>query len=715
MGRVKRRPSLLGTLGIVLLVAALVLLYYELPVLPDMTQKWADRSYELMGVGLVLPAFFLLVLLTLWRLGRFSFIWRRRWLALLAFSLAGWDIATLTDPSYGGAWGQRFLGPPTWIAFLRLAVLFYLGLIFWAPGPTVNVTRQALLLIEQPFLYPLRWRLRHPRPAKAPVEPSPVGEEEGKKEDNKEGKKEEAPPKQPFKPAPAPAPARLRQVVMDVWKKRAPTPSSPAQPVLTASGWELPPLELLDMSPEAEARPMDNQKRARLLEEALSSYGVEAKVVQVNVGPSVTQFGVEPGWDRRFRDIKDKDKNGNVRVHKEEVSRTRVKVDKIVSLANDLAMALAVPAVRIEAPVPGKPLVGVEVPNTSFATVGLRGVMESAPFQRLRPKATLALALGKGAGGEVVVADLAKMPHLLIAGATGSGKTVCLNAIICCLMMYNTPEELRLMMVDPKRVELVAYNRVPHMAFPIIVDREKAVEALRWLNLEMDNRYKKFAGVGARNLDDFNKKTQPRLPYLVLFIDELADLMMAAFEEVEQGLCRLAQLARAVGIHLVVATQGPSVDVITGLIKANFPTRISFAVTSQVDSRTILDSVGAEKLLGRGDMLYMPTDASKPKRLQGTFVSDAETERVVYFWGNQRRPEITPIKFEDMSQLATADKGSDDSMMDAARQLAKEHKYISTSFLQRRLRIGYPRAARIMEKLEEEGFGREPTERNSES
>ncbi len=685
MGRAARRPSLWGTLGLALFALALVLLYWYAPVLPDMARDYAREAYRLMGLGVAIPGFLLLVLLILWRLGRLSFIWRRRWLALLAFSLAGWGTATLTDPTYTGEWGPVIFGPPTSLQLFRLAVLFYLGLFIWAPRLTLRVTRRVLLFIERPLLFPLRWRLRPRRPAEAPVEPPRIKEEE------------EAPPKQPPKPSTLPAPARLRKVVMEVWKKRAPPPA-PAQPILTASGWELPPLELLDISPEAEPRPMDNEKRAHLLEEALASYGVEAKVVQVNVGPSVTQFGVEPGWERRFRELKEKDKNGNVRVRKEEVSRTRVKVERIVSLANDLALALAVPSVRIEAPVPGKPLVGVEVPNTSFAVVGLRSVMESAPFQRLRPKATLALALGKGAGGEVVVADLAKMPHLLIAGATGSGKTVCLNALICCLMMYNTPEELRLMMVDPKRVELVAYNRVPHMAFPIIVDREKAVEALRWLNLEMDNRYKKFAEVGARNLDDYNKKIRPPLPNLILLIDELADLMMAAFEEVEHGLCRLAQLARATGIHLIVATQRPSVDVVTGLIKANFPTRLSFAVTQLVDSRTILDMAGAEKLLGRGDMLFLPTEATKPKRLQGCYVSDAEIERLVAFWSRQKGP-VTQI-----GEPTAPTKEGEDSLLEAARRLAQEHRKLSPSFIQRQLQVGYPRAVKLMEMLEKEGL-----------
>ena len=473
----------------------------------------------------------------------------------------------------------------------------------------------------------------------------------------------------------------------------------------------MPPITILDKPTEVELSQSEIEKRAELIQEALASYGVDAKVVQINVGPTVTQFGVEPGWDRKYKEVRERDKDGNIKVRTEEISKTRVKVDRISTLASDLALALAASSIRIEAPVPGKSIVGVEVPNTTFGLVNLRSVIESTSFQKAYAKSKLALALGKGAGGETVAADLARMPHLLIAGATGSGKTACLNSIICCLVIHNTPDDVQFIMIDPKRVELVNFNTLPHLISPVVVESDKAVLALRWLNQEMDNRYQKFAQVGARNIEGYNKNRQAgdTMPYTVLVIDELADLMMAAFDEVERTLCRLAQLARATGIHLIVATQRPSVDVVTGLIKANFPTRISFALTSQVDSRTILDSAGAEKLLGRGDMLYMPTDAAKPKRLQGTFISDAETERIVYFWGNQRRPETEPIRFEDMSQLASAEKGGEDSMMESARQLAKEHKYISTSFLQRRLRVGYPRAARIMEKLEEEGFSREPT------
>jgi len=410
-----------------------------------------------------------------------------------------------------------------------------------------------------------------------------------------------------------------------------------------------------------------------------------------------------------MKEIREKDRDGNIKVRMEEVSKTRVKVERITSLANDLALALAAPSIRIEAPVPGKSVVGVEVPNTTMGLVSLRGVIETNVFQKLKSKAKLALALGKGAGGEAVAGDLSRMPHLLVAGATGSGKTVCLASTICCLLVHNTPNDVKFIMIDPKRVELTMFNGIPHLSTPVIVDTDKAIAILRWLNQEMDKRYQKLATLGARNIEGYNKSKEgeERLPYLVLIVDELADLMMASFDEVERTLCRLAQLARAVGIHLIVATQRPSVDVVTGLIKANFPTRISFAVTSQVDSRTILDMGGAEKLLGRGDMLYMPTEAAKPKRLQGCYVSDNERERLVYFWSNQKREGATQLKIEELT--APAGKGGvpEDPLLDAARQLAKEYKHVSTSFLQRKLRIGYPRAARLMEQLEEEGIKRQ--------
>jgi S-DNA-T family DNA segregation ATPase FtsK/SpoIIIE len=671
-----------------------------------------ESLLELFGIGLVFAAPFLGIVLWIIASGRFSLFTKywKWWLCGIPLALAVWGISAFFSPgsgvasqaTLGGKIGKGIIGDSYASGILRIAGLILLGIIFAAPRGVWRVITSIFKGIGKLFL--LIWqaiRRVSQRPPKVKPEPIPpiqreieFGKVEVKKEEPAPTPIISAPPKAAEPPPP------------ETWEP------GKHQPVLTPGGWQLPPITILDKSAEVELSQSEIEKRAQLIEEALASYGVDAKVVQINVGPTVTQFGVEPGWDRKYKEIKERDKDGNVRVHMEEIAKTRVKVDRISALASDMALALAASSIRIEAPVPGKSIVGIEVPNTTFGMVNLRSVIESAAFQKAYAKSKLTIALGKGAGGETVAADLARMPHLLIAGATGSGKTACLNSTICCLLIHNTPDDVKFIMIDPKRVELVNFNSLPHLVAPVIVDSEKAVLALRWLNQEMDNRYQKFAQAGARNIEGYNKNRQAgeTMPYMVLVIDELADLMMAAYDEVERTLCRLAQLARATGIHLIVATQRPSVDVVTGLIKANFPTRISFALTSQVDSRTILDSAGAEKLLGRGDMLYMPTDAAKPKRLQGTFISDAETERIVYFWGNQRRPEAEAVRFEDMSQLASVEKGGEDSMMDAARQLAQEHKYISTSFLQRRLRIGYPRAARIMEKLEEEGYSREPGE-----
>ena len=510
----------------------------------------------------------------------------------------------------------------------------------------------------------------------------------------------EVTPKFPVREIPTQGP-ESRQVALDIWRQYG----EPAS-LTSVDGWKMPHVDILDKTRETEFNDADNAQRAQVIEEALASYGVAGKVVQINVGPTVTQFGIEPGWDIKTKRVVEKDKDGNTIVREEEVARIRVKVERITSLANDLALALAAPTIRIEAPVPGKPIVGVEVPNRVYSTVSLRSVIETNAFQKILTKSKLAMALGKGAGGEAVSADLAKMPHLLIAGATGSGKTVCLNAVICCILMNNSPYDTKLVLIDPKRVELTPFNSLPHLAAPVIVDTDKALAAMRWLNVEMDNRYKKLANAGARNIEGFNhdKTGAEKMPNLVLVIDELADLMMAGFDEVEHILCRLAQLARAVGIHLVVATQRPSVDVITGLIKANFPTRISFAVTSQVDSRTVLDMVGAEKLLGHGDMLFAPTDAAKPKRLQGCYVSDPEVERLVYFWNSQKRDDNMLIKLEDMMAMSAAQKDTgEDPLMETVRKLAQDHnQQISASFLQRKLNIGYPRAARLFDRYKEE-------------
>ncbi|MQC16698.1 MAG: DNA translocase FtsK [Chloroflexi bacterium] len=492
----------------------------------------------------------------------------------------------------------------------------------------------------------------------------------------------------------------------------------------SADGWQLPPTKLLAPQPAATDRAADNQRRAQLIESTLASFGVDAKVAEINEGPTITQFGVEPGWDVKTRVVTERDAAGTVitdgagqpRTNEVEVSRTRIRVNRITALQNDLALALAAPALRIEAPVPGKAVVGIEVPNGSTSIVTMRQILESGTYQQLAKKGGLPLALGAGVSGEAVVADLAKMPHVLIAGATGAGKSVMLNAIIASLLTNFSPEQLRLVMIDPKRVELTGYAPIPHLAYSeIIVDMDRVVGTLQAVINEMETRYRKFAQVGVRNIERYNEKEARPIPYWVVIIDELADLMLAAPYQVEHQLVRLAQLARATGIHLVVATQRPSVDVITGLIKANFPTRIAFAVSSQVDSRTILDQAGAEKLLGRGDMLYLAPDAQKPKRVQGVYVSDEEIESIVSFWTQDRFKTLVPEKYdrqleealqaaEHAGPEALPGESNEDPMLAKATDVARDSQTLSTSMLQRKLGIGYPRAARLMDLLEEQGI-----------
>ena len=695
------------------------------------TDKVANGTFALLGWGLLLIVLALAVLAGfIWRCGK-SWLWRRanRWLGAVSAILAIWGImafvpATVnsTEVTSGGYTGQAIIGHQDIIGVFRVLGLIVLSLVLLMPGPSYRLLKRFFIWLWQQLFRKKRATLTGiPSPAagralprktqtarKVPPEPAPmtaedfIEEEAGETEEYDEEPAADGEESRPGKKALNGA-RKLKDAAREVWKKYGESPA-----LVTVDGWKLPAVDILDAKPEAEYSHADNMERAKKIEEALASYGVETKVVQINTGPTVTQFGVEPGWDRKYKDIKEKDKDGNVHVRQEEIAKTRVKVDRITSLANDLALALAAPSIRIEAPVPGKSIVGVEVPNTISSTVSLRSVIETNVYQKLNAKSKLALALGKGAGGEAIVGDLGKMPHLLIAGATGSGKTVCLNTIVCCLLTHNTPYDVRFIMIDPKRVELTPYNSVPHLATPVIVDTQKALGTLRWLAQEMDRRYQVLAASRVRNIDAYNKNRHgpDKLPYLVLVVDELADLMMTSGEEVEHILCRLAQLARATGIHLVVATQRPSVDVITGLIKANFPSRISFAVTSQVDSRTILDTVGAEKLLGSGDMLYLPTEAGKPKRLQGCYVSDAETEHLVYFWGSQRQEQGTQLKLTEMlvTPIMAEDQGfPEDPMMDKARELAEQHdQHISTSYLQRHLRIGYPRAARIMEQIQME-------------
>jgi S-DNA-T family DNA segregation ATPase FtsK/SpoIIIE len=468
--------------------------------------------------------------------------------------------------------------------------------------------------------------------------------------------------------------------------------------------WQLPAVDqILEPGGEISFDDEFDRQRARLIEDTLASFGAPARVVEINRGPTITQFGVEPGFLET--------RNGQL----------RVRVSKIAALADDLALALSAKRIRIQAPVPSKGYVGIEVPNESISLVALRDVIESEVFQRLR--ASLRFALGQDVAGNPIAADLSAMPHLLIAGATGSGKSVCVNAVICCLLLDNTPDDLRMLMVDPKRVELTGYNGIPHLLAPVVVELERVIGALQWVAREMDKRYHILAQAGARNIIDYNARAEKKLPFLVVVIDELADLMMLAPDETERTITRLAQLARATGIHLVIATQRPSVDVVTGLIKANFPARIAFAVASGVDSRVILDQPGAERLLGRGDMLFQAPDAPAPLRMQGTFVSDPEIQRLVSYWrglaGAQdpapmatggivdALPPAIPLKqmpmWDQADSMDMAKEEDLDPLYAEAVDLVRRQGRASISMLQRRLRIGYTRAARLIETMQEKG------------
>ncbi len=456
--------------------------------------------------------------------------------------------------------------------------------------------------------------------------------------------------------------------------------------------YEFPPIELLS---EGQGRVFKGGKKALAdtatkLQKTLYSFGVSAKVENVSVGPAITRYEVKPAEG--------------------------VRVNKIANLADDIALSLAAESIRIEAPIPGKQAVGIEIPNKENEVVHLRDIIETEDF--INHKSKLALALGKNVGGESVIADVAKMPHVLIAGSTGSGKSVCINTLITSILYKAKPNEVKLLMVDPKVVELSVYNGIPHLLIPVVTDPKKAAGALAWAVQEMVNRYSLFANKGVRDIKGYNAAIEKeggtgKLPQIVIIIDELADLMMVAAKDVEDAICRLAQMARAAGMHLVIATQRPSVDVITGIIKANIPSRIAFAVSSQVDSRTILDSVGAEKLLGKGDMLFYPSGASKPTRVQGAFVSDSEVEKIVDFLKfNGGEAKYNEDIIESIEKSNSTDKELDqmeedddtDPLLMEAIDTVVETGQASTSFIQRRFKVGYARAGRIIDQMEERGI-----------
>ncbi len=679
----RARTLVLDTLGVLLVAWAVVL---ALAFAGLTGGVWAQGMMAFLRAGLGVGVLYLSVLLAVggvYLLRRAAaqglegpaVPWARvlSWETAALVSLAVFDLAgghrldAATRGLYGGAvgWGLSEL---LLILVGRYATwaLLLLTLALTALAPLVGRRGQRAL---KRWLFPDQFPATPPAVASAPAP-----------------KKRRA--KRKRRPKPDLPPEFRRQVPISHAEKEAPPARTPPR-----RDRRLPPLSLL--LDETSTRP-DEQHilfTAGLIEKTLAEFGVPAKVVGVQVGPTVVQFAVEPGY---------LEKPGP----DNSTQRQKVRVAQIAALQRDLALALSAQRLRVQAPVPGKSYVGIEIPNPKAAVVRLRPLLASEAFQRLG--SPLALALGRDVAGRPLVADLARMPHLLIAGATGSGKSVCIAALTTCLVMNNAPENLRLIMIDPKRVELLRFNHLPHLLGQVESDMERVLAALRWVVAEMERRYRLLEKSRSRHLASYNRKIERKggepLPYIVVLIDELADLMMFAPEQVEHQLVRLAQMARATGIHLVVATQRPSTDVVTGLIKANFPARLSFAVASGVDSRVILDTPGAEHLLGKGDMLFQPPDAPAPIRAQGALVSDKEIKRVIAYWQKQMGDDdrAAPPWERLLAESDAAAPGYDPLLEEAARLVIRAQR-ASASMLQRRLRVGYPRAARLMEQLEEVG------------
>ncbi len=607
-------------------------------------------------------------------------------LGLLSFHAAGGALGESVEGFLGGLagpWGAGILLVGALVVSLIVAFHFSPGALAMGVVDTARAGYAERQRVEA-LVRPAAGRPAKPEvPAKPAAKPAPEPPLDLPAWVTEEGEVPEPRPR----PAAAPPPTRFEPE-----REGEDDPGDVGPPVLRVTAdledeppaidWKLPAVTLLDSVTARKERMQDEIRRnVRVIEHTLTTFGVEARVIGVNPGPAVTQYELQPA--------------------------AGVPVKKIVSLQHDLELALAASPLRVEAPIPGKSAVGLEIPNKSASLVSLREVVEAPGF---RAGHKLAIALGNDVSGTSIVGDLTRMPHMLIAGATGQGKSVCINVLISSLLLQCTPDDLRLVMIDPKRVELSGYNNLPHLAVPVIVESHQAAAALRWAVAEMERRYKLLSHEGVRNIASYNDRAAAqharKMPYVVIVIDELADLMMVAAGEVEELICRIAQLARAVGIHLVIATQRPSTDIITGLIKANIPSRIAFAVGSQVDSRVILDSGGAEKLLGRGDMLYQPVDAGKPTRIQGAFVNDREVESLVAFWKAQGEPRFIEDVLESGPSGFEAEGEGGGRRLDplfarAARAVAAEGA-ASVSLVQRKFNVGYSRAGRIVDMLAEQ-------------
>ena len=675
------------------------------------------RDWELgaLGYGLIpvaawITAFaFILRYMRIWLKGYWQY-WLGSALAVTVslgiLSMLDTTDGVMAEASLGGYWGGYLGGHPLWLGAVKIAAILLISPLLLVPREaaplyekaghkSLDATRVASIWTGRHLKLLFKYLASH-RPSIS-ISKSPSGD------------LEQVPPEQADEPVPASQAREPRAgaaISPGPFEEDEEPPPEPRRKLAGKGkrggrGWQLPSPELLSVG---ENRPMPQnvlEDMARHIEETLAEHRVEVAVDDIRTGPRVLRFGLVPGWVKKYRDSK----GGSKEKDEPGTEMSRVKVQSILVREKDLALALKTPYLRLEAPVPGEALVGLEVPNPYPRTVALRSVTESSAFQKIAAAGKLPVALGEDTGGTPVAADLSELPHLLIAGATGSGKSVCINAVVASLLLTCSPEVVRLLMVDPKRVELTPFNGIPHLIAPVIVDTDEVLVVLRAIQNEMLRRYQLMEEMGVRNIGGYNRKAQERLPYLVIIIDELADLMMAAAYEVEQSLVRLAQLGRATGIHLILATQRPSVNVVTGLLKANIPARIAFVVASQVDSRVILDSVGAEKLLGKGDTLLLTSDSPKPKRVQGTFVDDTDIEKLVEFWKAQSGPPLPEIPLDEDAYSESGDADEDDpELLERAREVAERSPSVTPSLLQRRLQIGYPRALQLVHAMEEEGL-----------
>lgn len=655
------------------------LLVHLLPVLvalgPALTftipSALSDWAFQRLGFGLypTLAWFAIAVLLLRYRGVKEIWLWRALAglgivvaLSLSILSMFEPTTGRLQDVSLGGSWGSYLGGFPLALGSAKALAILLVGPLLLYPKRGLKAYSLAVRGAYTHTGIFLRWSL---------------GRTSG----------------EDYDPVERARPAKKTAVVIE---KEAGTPARRGS---KGSAWQLPSLDLLSQGTTAPVPQNVLNKMASHIEETLADHRVDVKVEDIRTGPRVIRFGLVPGWMKRQGEAQKARASTPLGAE-----ASRVRVQSILAREKDLALALKTPYLRMEAPVPGEALVGLEVPNPHANRVYLRSLAESSDFQKIASKGALPIAIGEDTGGSPVISDLTALPHLLIAGATGSGKSVCINAVIASMLLTNRPDRLRMIMVDPKRVELTPFNGIPNLVLPVIVDADKVLDVLKGVQNEMLRRYKLLEEAGARNLSTYNGKSKEPMPYLVVIIDELADLMMTAAFEVEQALVRLAQLGRATGIHLILATQRPSVNVVTGLLKANVPARIAFAVASQVDSRVILDAVGAERLLGKGDMLLLSQDSPKPVRVQGTYVADEEIEELVAFWKNQSGPPLPEIVLEDSEEEQEAEALDDDSLLESARELAERTPNLSPSVLQRRLQVGYAKAVQLTRQIEAEGM-----------